>query len=96
MAIDTTRVRDAAALKEAARMQQEVDAQADDMMADAEAMVANVGENSAAIPPGEPEAAEVGALDAEYAAETSLASAEIAAINGGVGEQMDAALAQAG
>jgi len=93
MAIDTTNLRNARALKEAASIQKNIDEEAADLTTDAEAMVSN---NSAEIPPGNPEASDVAELDAGYEQEASVASAEIASINGGVAERMDYALAQAG
>lgn len=91
--LDTSALEDAKAAKQTAEIQGRLNKEAEDMMQEAEAIAST---NSADIPEDNPEAAKVSELDQDYAAEVTTASSEISDINGGVAEEMDAALAQAG
>jgi hypothetical protein len=91
MTLDTTNLRNAKALEQAAFLQQSIDQEAEETMSNAESMVQN---NSAEIPPGNNEGREVAQLDAGFEQDAGIATAEIASINGGVAEQMDNAITQ--
>ena len=91
--VDKSRLQEAQGRVEASEIQAKINKEAEGLEAEAEG---NIAANSASIPPDQPESSEVANLDAGYEIDMKVASAEIASINGGVAEEMNAALVQAG